>query len=292
MILIHSIFVFPFIVERIGRTGLFPADQADCLWIRTILKAHFWKATIQLLGWKRLGICNNFPHVCWATNIAGKIQSNEGNWILKRWMVTKRGYTIPAGNWISEYLTDSKDLYSGDLLELNVWDLSMDAFSSRPEYAVLTNGGSNSTGYDNLSATTEGYFTPPIYYVYPSVLAAKVVAVALIILVTVVGNSIVITIILSNKHMRTTTYYYLMNLAVADMTIALISEWTWLVNHLARYWMFGKAMCKLSALLQGKYSEKHFRVKTDQEKGPRMPDTFWGPRVQIRKIILFCFFLE
>ncbi|XP_038060336.1 neuropeptide FF receptor 2-like [Patiria miniata] len=131
----------------------------------------------------------------------------------------------------------------------------MSMVSSRPGYSILGDDYPNSTDYDfgNQSSTMEPMpyytYTPP--YVPPAVLAAKVVSVALIILITVVGNSIVITIILSNKHMRTTTYFYLMNLAVADIIIALISEWTWLANHLMQRWIFGAAMCKISALLQG-----------------------------------------
>ena len=131
----------------------------------------------------------------------------------------------------------------------------MDGASIRPEYAILNDDGDNpnSTGYDgdNFSTPVAPFYTYSPPHVPVPVLVAKVVSIALIILVTVVGNSIVITIILSNKHMRTTTYFYLMNLAVADITIALISEWTWLANHLMDRWVFGGTMCKISALLQG-----------------------------------------
>ncbi|XP_071808555.1 neuropeptide FF receptor 2-like isoform X3 [Asterias amurensis] len=127
----------------------------------------------------------------------------------------------------------------------------MATVSSGPEYAILNDDNPNSTGFDNFSTTTEQYHARPSYEVDTAVFAAKVISVGLIILLTVVGNTIVITIILSNKHMRTTTYFYLANLAVADITIALISEWTWLVNHLMKVWVFGSVMCKMSALVQG-----------------------------------------
>ncbi|XP_022100408.1 neuropeptide FF receptor 2-like isoform X2 [Acanthaster planci] len=130
----------------------------------------------------------------------------------------------------------------------------MEVNSSRPEYAILRDGGyPNSTDYEsnNYTATAAPYRTFNYPYIPPAVLAAKVVSIALIVFITVVGNSIVIAIILSNKHMRTTTYFYLMNLAVADITIAMISEWTWLANHLMDRWVFGDVMCKASFLLQG-----------------------------------------
>ncbi len=52
--------------------------------------------------------------------------------------------------------------------------------------------------------------------------------------------------------MRTVTYYYLMNLAVADIAIAVFSEWTWLQHHFIKSWIFGEAFCKFSTVFQGR----------------------------------------
>ena len=95
--------------------------------------------------------------------------------------------------------------------------------------------------------------THPSNVIHPAVLWAKIISFAIIITLTVVGNSIVVIIILRNKHMRTVTYYYLMNLAVADIAIAVFSEWIWLHNHLLGSWIFGEVICKFSTYFQGKW---------------------------------------
>ncbi|KAJ8023174.1 Tachykinin-like peptides receptor 86C [Holothuria leucospilota] len=68
---------------------------------------------------------------------------------------------------------------------------------------------------------------------------------------TIIGNGIVIIIIMVNKHMRTTTYFYLLNLAVADITIAVFNEWLWLIQNLTNNWIFGAFMCKFSSFIIG-----------------------------------------
>ncbi|PIK35994.1 putative tachykinin-like peptides receptor 99D, partial [Apostichopus japonicus] len=51
--------------------------------------------------------------------------------------------------------------------------------------------------------------------------------------------------------MRTTTYYYLLNLAIADITIAVFNEWLWLWQSLTNNWIFGSFMCKICSFVQG-----------------------------------------
>lgn len=85
------------------------------------------------------------------------------------------------------------------------------------------------------------------------ILLSKLIAFVSIMFLTVVGNGIVIIIILVNKHMRTTTYFYLLNLAVADVTIAVFNEWMWLHHHLTNNWIFGPFMCHTSSFIQGEF---------------------------------------
>ncbi|XP_072050149.1 substance-K receptor-like [Amphiura filiformis] len=101
---------------------------------------------------------------------------------------------------------------------------------------------------------------PPGPDVNPAVLWAKIISFAIIIVLTIVGNSIVVIIILRNKHMRTVTYYYLMNLAVADIAIAIFTEWTWLHHHFYHSWIFGKAFCKFSTVFQGRLHHHFYHL--------------------------------
>ncbi|XP_033108433.1 QRFP-like peptide receptor [Anneissia japonica] len=78
----------------------------------------------------------------------------------------------------------------------------------------------------------------------------KSIAIAILIILTVFGNTVVIAIIVKNKQLRGTTYYYLLNLAVADIMIAVFTEWTYLVHDLKRYWIFGEFTCKFSTVIQ------------------------------------------
>ena len=116
----------------------------------------------------------------------------------------------------------------------------------------------NST--DSTTVTYVESVPSPDIHVNPAVFWAKIISFAIIIILTVVGNSIVVIIILRNKNMRTVTYYYLMNLAVADIAIAVFSEWIWLHNHLLGSWIFGAVICKFSTYFQGKSFYK-LRVK-------------------------------
>lgn len=85
-------------------------------------------------------------------------------------------------------------------------------------------------------------------------LLSKLIAFGSIMFLTIIGNGIVIIIIMVNKHMRTTTYFYLLNLAVADITIAVFNEWLWLFQNLTNNWIFGAFMCKFSSFIIGKIS--------------------------------------
>ncbi|XP_072164727.1 neuropeptide FF receptor 1-like [Diadema setosum] len=112
-------------------------------------------------------------------------------------------------------------------------------------YEFFNNG---STYYEEVG-TIEA--TPPQAEVSPVELFSKVAVIALNIVMTLIGNIIVIAIIIRNKHMRTATYYYLMNLAVADIIIAVFSEWTYLWGSLTNSWPIGGFMCRCSTFVQG-----------------------------------------
>jgi len=86
-----------------------------------------------------------------------------------------------------------------------------------------TSDNSTSTNIDDLldacSANTYAYedFTQ-LDWVHASFIALYVVIIAL----SLIGNFMVIWTIARNRHMRTVTNYYILNLAVADLLVALV----------------------------------------------------------------------
>ena len=65
------------------------------------------------------------------------------------------------------------------------------------------------------------------------------------------GNSLVILIVFRNKSLQTTTNFYLVNLAVADLMIALSCSWVHLVNNVTDGWVLGTFFCKINSFAQG-----------------------------------------
>ncbi|RWS14599.1 tachykinin-like peptides receptor 86C [Dinothrombium tinctorium] len=61
-----------------------------------------------------------------------------------------------------------------------------------------------------------------------------------------IGNSLVIWIILAHKKMRTVTNLFLLNLAIADMMMALFNANFNFIFMLNSHWPFGQTYCKIN----------------------------------------------
>ena len=73
----------------------------------------------------------------------------------------------------------------------------------------------------------------------------------LFIVCSLVGNTLVIVTILRHRAMRTRTNLFLMNLAVADVMVALLDMPVALVTLIAGRWVFGDLLCQLNAFFVG-----------------------------------------
>ncbi|KAI8522011.1 hypothetical protein Bbelb_017650 [Branchiostoma belcheri] len=122
--------------------------------------------------------------------------------------------------------------------------------------------------YPNMTVTgsppweensTFGYGTAPTprYYPYPGYehpdtaeVTIKIVVYSLLLLMALVGNPIVILIVSLNKTMWTPTNFYIMNLAIADLLIALFCMWIHLVQSMIPNWIFGDFMCRFNNFIQ------------------------------------------
>ncbi|BFZ18004.1 hypothetical protein BsWGS_21043 [Bradybaena similaris] len=95
-------------------------------------------------------------------------------------------------------------------------------------------------------------------YAYPHVIVpmatwevwVKSVAVFLLIVAAVVGNVLIIIIVCSSKTMRTTTNIYIANLAGADLIIACLPTWIYLLKDVKKFWAVGWFFCKFNAFIQ------------------------------------------
>ncbi|CAH8504972.1 unnamed protein product [Schistosoma turkestanicum] len=67
------------------------------------------------------------------------------------------------------------------------------------------------------------------------------------------GSSLVIFIVLRKRSMRTRGNLFILNLAISDLTLCLITQPFNLLRLLTgnRNWIFGQFMCKFSAMFQG-----------------------------------------
>ncbi|XP_055793115.1 neuromedin-K receptor-like isoform X2 [Salvelinus fontinalis] len=98
-------------------------------------------------------------------------------------------------------------------------------------------GGWNFTNITNQ-------FVQPVW-----LLSLWTVAYSLVLLVSVSGNVIVIWIILAHKQMRTVTNYFLLNLALADTSMAAFNSFVNFVYAAHGDWYFGLAYCKFHNFL-------------------------------------------
>ncbi|BFZ03844.1 hypothetical protein BsWGS_06883 [Bradybaena similaris] len=77
----------------------------------------------------------------------------------------------------------------------------------------------------------------------------KCAFIVLIILVAIVGNTLMIVIVMFSKKMRTTTNYYILNLVAADLFIACVPTWVYLVINVQPGWVLRAFLCKFNAFL-------------------------------------------
>ncbi|XP_078659488.1 QRFP-like peptide receptor [Branchiostoma floridae x Branchiostoma belcheri] len=108
----------------------------------------------------------------------------------------------------------------------------------------------NSSGYGNH--TNRLYYTfPGFEYPTTAETAVKILVTALVFLIALVGNATVIGVVLITKTMWTPTNFYIMNLAVADLLIALFCMWIQLVADQTANWIFGDFMCRFYTFILG-----------------------------------------
>ncbi|XP_078659496.1 neuropeptide FF receptor 2-like [Branchiostoma floridae x Branchiostoma belcheri] len=76
-------------------------------------------------------------------------------------------------------------------------------------------------------------------------------AYAVLCLLCVVGNGTVCCLVAQNKKLHTVTNFFILNLAVADLMIAVFCMPITLVNNIVTEWVFGDVVCKLTPFMQG-----------------------------------------
>jgi len=100
-----------------------------------------------------------------------------------------------------------------------------------PNISRLIANNSNSTLTED---NTGGYHTP---------MEAIVALLILVFMVSLFGNVIVVLIITKKKRMQTFTNWLLLNLAVADLLVALICIPLEIPLEIKKYWMYGEKFC-------------------------------------------------
>ncbi|XP_078659716.1 uncharacterized protein LOC144904600 [Branchiostoma floridae x Branchiostoma belcheri] len=102
----------------------------------------------------------------------------------------------------------------------------------------------------NLTNTTPAPAMP--FYVHgPVVTGLYIVGYCLVFSLNVVGNAVVCWVIASTPRLHTATNYFILNLAVADLLVAVFCIPFTLVEHILYDYQFGEVMCKLNRTIQG-----------------------------------------
>lgn len=71
-------------------------------------------------------------------------------------------------------------------------------------------------------------------------------------LLDIIGNGLIIFIVAATRKMRTPTNILLVNLAVADLLVALMCMWVHLGMSITTDWPFGLIICKVNMFAQGR----------------------------------------
>uniref|UniRef100_T1J5B1 G-protein coupled receptors family 1 profile domain-containing protein n=1 Tax=Strigamia maritima TaxID=126957 RepID=T1J5B1_STRMM len=111
----------------------------------------------------------------------------------------------------------------------------------------------NSTNSTNLTLfwseepiEAKGFFSIP----HPIIALMYIMYIA-ITLAAVGGNSIVCYIVIAYQRMRTVTNFFIVNLAVGDITMAILCiPFTFVANFVTMYWPFGSIMCPIVTYAQ------------------------------------------
>ncbi|XP_046360468.1 neuropeptide FF receptor 2-like isoform X2 [Haliotis cracherodii] len=81
-------------------------------------------------------------------------------------------------------------------------------------------------------------------------IALKTLTYIPVIAFAIVGNVLIILVVARNKRMQTTTNYYIVNLAAADLLVAVSCSWVHLVDDLTDGWVLGSFFCKFNTFAQ------------------------------------------
>ena len=82
-----------------------------------------------------------------------------------------------------------------------------------------------------------------------ALLITKSIFVIIVMLLSIIGNSLVLAVLRRNPRLRTITNAYVINLAVADILMALFCMPLTVISLLTVQWSLGEFMCKLQAIL-------------------------------------------
>ncbi|CAG2202774.1 neuropeptide FF receptor 2-like [Mytilus edulis] len=84
----------------------------------------------------------------------------------------------------------------------------------------------------------------------PGVLAIYIIAYSTAFLFALFGNLVVIVVVLKYKWMHTVTNFFIVNLAIADILVAIFCVPITLLTHIFIEWRYGAVMCKVTPYLQ------------------------------------------
>uniref|UniRef100_A0A3B4A6M1 Gastrin/cholecystokinin type B receptor n=1 Tax=Periophthalmus magnuspinnatus TaxID=409849 RepID=A0A3B4A6M1_9GOBI len=91
-----------------------------------------------------------------------------------------------------------------------------------------------------------------VFFVFLSEMdSVRIFLYSLIFLISVFGNLLIIIVLALNKRMRTVTNSFLLSLAVSDLMMALFCMPFTLIPNILEDYIFGEAMCKITAYFMG-----------------------------------------
>ncbi|XP_052068930.1 neuropeptide SIFamide receptor-like [Mytilus californianus] len=113
-----------------------------------------------------------------------------------------------------------------------------------------TNIDTNGSVITNSSNGTINFEMPSEYRHPPEITAIYIIAYGIAFLFALFGNVIVIAVVLRYRWMHTVTNFFIVNLAIADILVALFCIPVSLLTHIFVEWRYGAVMCKITPYLQ------------------------------------------
>ncbi|XP_066304412.1 neuropeptide FF receptor 1-like [Branchiostoma lanceolatum] len=101
------------------------------------------------------------------------------------------------------------------------------------------------------NATSVKWDVVPFFKHDLAVTTVFVCAYAAVCLLCLAGNVTVCCLVAQNRKLHTVTNFFILNLAVADLMIAVFCMPITLVNNIVTVWVFGDVVCKLTPFIQG-----------------------------------------